>query len=85
MNPINFENLKIQIEKALESRLANGIINDPGGFILLDGFINIIYQKEIGNAFQIGGPTVPAVAIVGKTSGQIHTFALKVLLPHIEL
>ena len=84
MNPINFDQLKSQIEKAIETRLANGLINDPLGFILLDGFINVIYQKEIGNAFQIGGPTVPAVAVVGKSTGLIRTFALKVLLPHIE-
>lgn len=85
MSVLNFDQLKTQIEKALELRLAQGVINDPMGFILIDGFINMPFQKEIGNAFQIGGPTVPGVAVVGKSTGLIYTFALKVLLPQIEL
>jgi hypothetical protein len=52
---------------------------------LLDGFINMPLQKEMGGAFVIGGPTVPAVAVVGKSTGIVHTFALKVLIPNIQL
>jgi len=39
----------------------------------------------MGGAFVIGGPTVPAVAVVGKSTGLIYTFALKVLIPDIQL
>lgn len=85
MNVLNFDQLKNQIETAIEERLKKGIISDQSGFILIDGFINMPFQKELGNAFQIGGPTVPGVAIVGKSTGLIYTFALKVLLPQIEL
>lgn len=85
MEAINFEQYKSQILTALESKLKIAGISDPNGFILLEGFINMPLQKEMGGAFVIGGPTVPAVAVVGKTTGLIHTFALKVLIPDIKL
>ena len=84
MSVINFEVYKDQIQTAIQSKIATGAIADPAGFILIDGFINMPFQEEIGGAFVIGGPTIPAVAVVGKSTGLIHTFALKVLLPNIQ-
>jgi hypothetical protein len=85
MEVINFEQYKPKILAAIESKLKIGAISDPNGFILIDGFINMPLQKEMGGAFVIGGPTVPAVAVVGKSTGLIYTFALKVLIPDIQL
>ncbi len=85
MAAISFEQYKTQIQNAIQQRIAIGVISDPQGFIIIDGFVNMPFQKEMGGAFVIGGPTVPAVAVVGKSTGQIHTFALKVLLPNIPL
>lgn len=85
MSVINFEAYKGQIQTAIQQRITQGVISDPSGFILLDGFINMPLQKEMGGAFVIGGPTVPAVAVVGKSTGIVHTFALKVLIPNIQL
>ncbi len=84
MAVINFEQYKSQIQAAIESKIKLGSISDSQGFILIDGFINMPFQKEMGGAFIIGGPTVPAVAVVGKSTGLIHTFALKVILPNIQ-
>lgn len=85
MSAINFEEYKGQIQAAIQQKISMGVISDQAGFILIDGFISMPFQKEIGGAFVIGGPTIPAVAVVGKSSGVIHTFALKVLLPSIQL
>lgn len=85
MSVINFEAYKTQIQTAIESKITTGVISDPAGFILIDGFINMPFQKEMGGAFVIGGPSIPAVAVVGKSTGLIHTFALKILLPNIQL
>ncbi len=85
MGVINFEAYKTQIQDAIQSKIVAGAISDPAGFILIDGFINMPFQKEMGSAFVIGGPSIPAVAVVGKSTGLIHTFALKVLLPNIQL
>jgi hypothetical protein len=85
MNAISFEQYKEQIQTAIELRIKQGIIKDSLGFILIDGFINISYTKDITNSLMVGGPSIPSVAVVGKSSGLIHTFALKVLLPNIQL
>jgi len=87
MAQISFDQYKQRIQDAIQNKvIAKGIISgDPEGFILLDGFFNIPFQKELGGAFVIGGPTIPAVAIVGKSTGIIHTFAIKALLPDVQL
>lgn len=85
MNTIKFESYKAQIQKAIEVRIQQGLIKDAAGFILIDGFINMPFQKELGNSFVVGGPTIPSVAVVGKSSGLVYTFAIKVLIPGIQL
>lgn len=85
MEKTTFENYKQQIITEINKKIADGVISDPEGFILIEGFINIQQQKEITGAFIVGGPTVPAVAVVGKKNGLIHHFALKVLLPNIPI
>jgi len=85
MDAISFESLKSQIQNAVQNKITAGVISDSLGFILIDGFINLPIQKEVGGAFVIGGPTIPAIGVVGKSSGLIYTFALKALLPNIQL
>lgn len=82
---VNFDDYKTQIQSAIQQKIATGIISDPQGFILIDGFINISMQKELSGSLMIGGPTIPTVAVVGKSTGIMYTFALKVLLPNIPL
>lgn len=41
MSVINFEAYKGQIQTAIQQRITQGLISDPAGFILLDGFINL--------------------------------------------
>ncbi len=42
-------------------------------------------QSEITGNITIGGPFIPMVGVVGKTSGRIYTYALKILLPDIQI
>lgn len=85
MNPVDFEQYKTQIEDAINIRIKNGSIKDPLGFILIDGFINMSFNKKIENSIIVGGPSVPCVSVVGKSTGLVYTFALKVLLPNIQI
>jgi len=85
MDSVTFEENKKQIEDAINVRIKNGSIKDPLGFILLDGFFNMTYNKQIDNSIIVGGPSVPCVSVVGKSTGLIYTFALKVLLPNIQI
>ena len=86
MVEIKFEDYKEKItSKISENVLSKNIIIDPEGFILLDGFINMPIQLILNGSFNLGGPTLPAVAIIGKSTGLIHYFALKALLPEIVI
>jgi len=85
MTTKSFEELKPKIQEAIEAKLKGSPIVDEDGFILVDGFFMPGFQKEISGSFVIGGPSVPAVAIVGKTTGRIYYFALKVLLPDLDI
>ena len=85
MTTKSFEELKPRIQKAIEAKLKGSPIAGEDDFILVDGFFMLGFQKEISGSFVIGGPSVPAVAIVGKTTGRIYYFALKVLLPDSDI
>lgn len=84
MVQVNFDQYKDQIISAIETKaITTGVIKDPLGFTLIEGFFNFPFQKEIGNNLVIGGATIPTIAIVGKSTGIMYTFALKALLPNI--
>jgi hypothetical protein len=53
-------------------------------YILIDSFINPPIYNELTEDFVLGGPTIPMIALVGD-SGRIYFFALKALLPKIEI
>ena len=79
-----FEDIKHDIQAAISERLDKLMApHGEAGFILVDGFFNFPIQSEIGNGFVIGGPSLPMVAIMGKTSNRIFFFPLKVLLPNL--
>jgi hypothetical protein len=85
MSLIIFEKYKAEIQTAIEAKISAGVISDPAGFILIDGFINLPFQTKLDGSFSLGGNSIPSVAVVGKSTGLINTFALKILLPGIQL
>jgi hypothetical protein len=86
MAEIKFEDYKERITKTINEKvLFKNILVDPDGFLLLDGFFNVPFQPVLNGSINLGGPTLPAVAVIGKSTGLIHYFALKALLPDIEI
>lgn len=80
---LKFSDHKEEIIRALNERAPQHGIQEPTS--LVDGFINQPIQKEFTGGLVIGGPAIPMVAIVGNNSGRIYFFALKVLLPDLEM
>jgi len=80
--PLKFSEYKEQITKALNDKGNSLGIQEP--VTLLDGFINQPIYNELTGSFVIGGPTIPMIAVVGK-SGRIYFFALKALLPDLKI
>lgn len=85
MNPIKFSDIKIELQAALQEKLKQSPILGEAGFTLVEGFMTLSLQGEVSNNIIIGGPVIPTVGVVGNTSGRIYTFALKVILPKIQI
>lgn len=87
INALKFADIKVRLLEALEQKLKiYPILGEDGGFSLVDGFMQIPVFTEIPSGFSLlGGPHVPTVGIIGNASGRIYTFALKVILPDIEI
>lgn len=86
MEPINFEEHKEAIAEALKEKLKNPVINsvEKNGFTLIDGFIMQPIDNEISKNIKIGGnKQIPLVGVIGNTTGKVHYFAAKVLLPEL--
>lgn len=80
---IKFNEYKDQIIAAIERNSNLLQINEP--VTLVDGFVNQPVSSELSGSFIIGGPTIPLVMLVGNTTGRVYYFALKALLPRIEI
>ncbi len=86
MTPIKFEEYKQQITQTIDDRLRiHPIPDENNGFTLVEGFITQPLNKEISGSLIIGGPAIPLVAIVGNSSGRIYYFALKALIPNLQI
>lgn len=83
---VKFSDIKDDLQKALQERLKNTSMPDEReGFALIEGFMTLPLQGEISGGMIIGGPSIPMVGIVGKTSGRVYTYALKAILPDIQI
>lgn len=78
---IRFDDIKEEIVNALKRRS----LKITESMTLIDGFVSEPFGKELSDSFIIGGPTIPMVMLVGEESGQVYFFALKAILPSIEL
>lgn len=82
-NKIKFEDIKEDLLKALKEKGPRLGINES--VTIINGFISQPVHNEMTGAFIIGGPTIPMIAVVGDNSGRMYFFALRALLPEIEL
>jgi hypothetical protein len=81
---IKFADIKTELQEKLEEKLKELSIGEQVS--LIDGFITLYVQQEIArNRISLGGSPIPMVGLVGIKSGRIYTFALKALLPNIDL
>ena len=85
MAQIKFQDIKDDLLKAVSDKLVlSPIPNEPKGLTIIEGFINQPVQPELGNIV-LGGPAIPTIALIGNFSGRIYIFALKALLPNLEI
>lgn len=82
---VKFSEIKDKLQQELQKKLNTAQFPGEGGFTLIEGFMALPLYGEVSNNVIIGGPTLPIVGIVGNTSGRLYTFALKAILPEVEI
>jgi len=82
-NQKKFLEYKDEILNILNEKISKGEIKLNEKVNLVDGFFMQSFQDTL-QGIQLGGRTVPSIMLVGE-SGQIYFFAIKVILPNIEI
>jgi hypothetical protein len=81
-NSIKFSDIKDEIEKVLKERI-NLLPTENDNFSLVEGFGQLPVlpgtHQDMMYAF------IPTVSIVSNLTGQIYTYALKAILPELEI
>lgn len=81
---MKFKNLRKEIQESLLNKINQNNIVDEKGFALIEGFLTFSVDEGFEHPV-IGGRTLPAVGIVAETSGQLHIFSLKIILPDLKI
>ena len=82
-NKKKFLEYRDEILSALNEKMSRGEIKIQEKVTLVDGFFMQSFQDS-SEGIQLGGPTVPSIMLVGE-SGQIYFFAIKAILPDIQI
>ena len=85
METIKFSKIKSDIIKALNNKLNNKTLHITEKVTLVDGFVDQAYLPKLTKKWVIGGSSIPMIILVGDESGQIYYFALKAILPKLDL
>lgn len=86
MKEYPFDELKDEILDALK-KLDNSDFFGKGekNLTVVEGFVYLPIQSTAGGSYNIGGKSLPVVAVVDNTTGQVWQFALKQLVPRVKL
>jgi hypothetical protein len=80
--PTKFSDLEPRILAALQQKGNTlGLTEEPMDIV---GMTSIMMQDDLGT-YQIGGKSIPAVVVVGHNTGRVYQFAIKALLPDVDI
>ena len=82
---IKFSEIKERLVQALNLKLSQNKLSVNEKVTIVDGFVNQPLSMELSGAFVIGGPAVPMIMLVGNDSGRVYYFALKAILPDVQI
>ena len=85
MPELDFADLRVRIQTAVNEKIQLLGITDPQGFTIVDSFVPVNLQPKIGGGQFLGGPYIPVVALVANSTGEVRYFALKNLLPDLDI
>jgi len=83
----NFEDLHLEIVRAINERIQSGHLKNMNGFVLINGFISMQVHKDMPNPFvrKLNPSPMQCAGFLNQQSGEIRLFPIKALLPNAEL
>ena len=85
INKIEFQKIKVRLREAIDAALRKDLLNPSDYELIENSFINQSIQAELSNNIIIGGSTLPMVAVVKKSTGQLFFYALKALIHELKI
>lgn len=85
INKIEFQKIKVRLREAIDAALRKDLLNPSDYELIENSFINQSIQAELSNNIIIGGSTLPMVAVVKKSTGQLFFYALKALIHDLKI
>lgn len=79
---MKYEQYKEEITNAIKEKMKL-LTHNEEGFVVIKGFSEIDLDDSMPSERFFNKDSVPIVMVVGKTTGLIYTFSLKMLLPHL--
>lgn len=82
---MNFEDIKHDLINALNNIYKNHDSEVQGKLVLLTGFVHIYFMNESEENLFKAHAMVPSIAIANQKTGQVFHYAVKALLPDLEI
>lgn len=79
----SYEELEPEILAALGKQPLLGIKDEKDGFTIV-GMSSISLNSDT-ESITFGGKSIPVVVVIGTASGRIYQYAIKALLPNLEI
>lgn len=79
---MNFEDYKEEIKNVVTNRMISFFPQEED-FILLNYFAEINLFRDAPSTGPFSATNIPVVLVVGKTTGLVYHFSLKLLLPNL--
>jgi hypothetical protein len=80
-----FKELEGKIVSELDKLDKQGYFGKDSSLTILNSFGIFSLQDHIGGSYQIGGSSLPVVIVIDNKNGRVYEFALKKLVPELEL
>lgn len=81
----SFKELQVEILDSLEKLDKKGFFGPNKKLTVMDGFVYLTLQDNVGKNFNLGGKSLPVVVVYDNETGQVWQFSLKQLVPRVEL
>lgn len=80
---IKFEDIREEIINELKIKMSELFLFQTTSFSLIEGFIHVRGYSDLNNP--LASIMIPCVGVINNDNGRVYTYALKVILPGLDI